>query len=160
MNSITGNQSVDTTQEKQPDYLAQYRIQYDTYLQKQPGIVRALHWTLLIFALFCIVLAGAMFFIALYYTYDWITTGDLTYLGVAWVNFGLSMSFVVFPWGLDAMLLRAFPSYPMVSWYKPKKPIKFFTGFGAFWAGLGIMCAGAPGAARMFELAGQALQKF
>jgi hypothetical protein len=158
MNSTTSTQNIVSTQAEQPDYLAEYRAKYDAYLAKQPGIVRGLHYALLIFAVFCIVLAVIMFFIASYYTVVWATTGDLTNLGIAWVNFGLSMSFVVFPWGLDAMLLRAFPSVPMVSWYKPKKTINFFTGIGAFFAGLGIMCAGAPGAARMLELAQQAIQ--
>ena len=158
MKSTTGIHSFATTVEEQPDYLALYRAQYDAYFQKQPGIVRFLHWVLIAFAVFCAVLACIMFVVALYYTFVWATTGDLTNLGIAWVNYGLSMSFLVFPWGLDAMLLRAFPSVPMVSWYKPKKPIHFFTGLGAFFAGLGIMCAGAPGAARMFELASQAIQ--
>jgi len=159
MKTTTGIHSAAPAQETQTDYLAQHQAQFDAYLAKQPGIVRGLHYALLVFALLCIVLAVILFFAALYATFVWATTGDLSNLGVAWVNFGLSMSFVVFPWGLDAMLLRAFPTLPMVrGWFKPTKPINFFTGFGAFWAGFGIMCAGAPGAARMFELARQAIQ--
>ena len=100
-----------------------------------------------------------------YYTILWAATGSFsslgkaTYLPDAWVNFGLSMSFLVFPWGLDAMLLRAFPPDTTVAWRKPQKPVNFFTGLGAFFAGFGVMCAGAPGAARMIALASEAIQK-
>lgn len=159
MKSTTGIQDVITTQGEQQDYLEQYRKQFSQYLSKQPSIVRALHEVLKVFALLCILLACAMFVIAMYYTLRWAFTGDLSGLDMAWVNFGLSMSFVVFPWGLDSMLLRAFPTLPLISWYRPRKPINFFTGIGAFFAGFGIMCAGAPGAARMFDLASQAIQK-
>jgi hypothetical protein len=159
MNSITGNQSAAKAQETQPDYFAQHQARFNAYVAKQPGIVRVLHGVLLIMSVLCMVLAVIMFFVAIYDTIVWVTTGDLTNLDVSWVNFGLSMSFLVFPWGLDAMLLRAFPTLPMVrGWFRPKKPVNFITGFGAFWAGFGIMCAGAPGAVYMYGLASQAIQ--
>jgi hypothetical protein len=94
----------------------------------------------------------------------WATTGSFTSLGeatslpIAWVNFGLSMSFLVFPWGLDVMLLRAYPSEILPNWRKPRKAIQFITGVGAFFAGLGIACAGAPGAARMIQLVSEAIR--
>jgi hypothetical protein len=58
------------------------------------------------------------------------------------------------------MLLRVFPAviFPL-AWYRSSRPIPFITGAGAFFAGLGITCAGAPGAVHFFNLASQALQK-
>jgi hypothetical protein len=69
-------------------------------------------------------------------------------------------TFLVFPWGLDSMLLRVFPAiiFP-IAWYHSSKPTRYITGIGAFFAGLGIMCAGAPGAVHFFGLASQAIQK-
>jgi hypothetical protein len=46
----------------------------------------------------------------------------------------------------------------MLAYGKYGKPVKFITGAGVFFAGLGIMCAGAPGAAHIFNLASQAIQ--
>jgi hypothetical protein len=104
-------------------------------------------------------IACVMFVMALYYTFAWAFTGEATLLDDAWINFGLAMSFLVFPWGLDSTLMRIFPAiiFP-VSWYRSSKPIKYFTGIRAFFAGFGIMCAGAPGAAHYFGLASQAIQ--
>jgi hypothetical protein len=135
-------------------------------MAKQHPVIRGLHRVLQGLSLFCIVLASTFFFIALYYTSLWVRTGSFTSLGdainlpIAWVNYGLSMSLLVFPWGLDAMLMRAFPAviFP-VAWYRSNKPIQFKTGIGAFFAGFGIMCAGAPGAAHFYGLASQVLQK-
>ena len=118
-------------------------------------------------ALFCFALPIIFGIAGLYYTYLWATTGsfsslgEATYLPDAWVNFGLSMSFLVLPWGLDAMLLRAFPTDAifLIAYGQVRKPINFRTGVGAFFAGFGIMCTGAPGAARMIDLASQAIQK-
>jgi hypothetical protein len=103
--------------------------------------------------------------VAMYNTCLWAATGSFTslgkaiYLPIGWVNYGLSMSLLVFPWGLDAMLMRVFPAviFP-AAWYRSRKPIQFSTGIGAFFAGFGIMCAGAPGAAHFIGLASQALQ--
>ncbi len=55
---------------------------------------------------------------------------------------------MVFFWGLDAMLLRAFPTtaFLQYAYGTIRRPVKFTTGLGAFFAGFGIMCAGAPGA--------------
>ena len=75
------------------------------------------------------------------------------------IIFGLSMSFLVFPWGLDSMLLRVFPAlvFPIAA-YRSNKPLHYFTGIRAFFAGLGIMCAGAPGASHIIGLALQAIR--
>lgn len=45
--------------------------------------------------------------------------------------------------------MRAFPTGAFLTYAygQVRKPIKFMTGLGAFFAGFGIMCAGAPGAA-------------
>jgi hypothetical protein len=117
-------------------------------------------------SLLCLANAAIWFGVALYQTILWATTGSSTSLGAAtylpnaWVSFGLSMSLLVFPWGLDSMLMRAFPAviFP-VAWYRSNRPIPFMTGWGAFFAGFGITCAGAPGAAYFIGLASQALQK-
>ena len=143
-----------------------FPAQFNQYLQKQRPVVRGLHHALTGLAIFCLVLAVILHIIGLYYTFLWATTGSFTslgqatYLPTAWVNFGLSMSFLVFPWGLDSMLLRVFPAivFP-ATWYKPKKPISYKTGVGAFFAGFGIMCAGAPGAVYITGLALRALQQ-
>jgi len=150
---------------KELEYKEQFQAQVNQYLEKQLPVVRGLHRVLQGLSLACFVLAGACFFIALYYTYIWATTGSFTslgdaiYLPIAWVNYGLSMSFLVFPWGLDSMLLRAFPAmiFP-ATWFRSNKPILFKTGLGAFFAGFGVMCSGAPGAAYFIGLASKALQ--
>ena len=158
MKSTTHLLSVPST--KEPGYTQQFQAQVGTYLQKQHPIVRGLHWLLQVLAFICLALAIIMFIVAMYYTFVWAFTGELTRLDDAWVNFGLSMSFLVFPWGLDSMLLRVFPAiiFP-IAWYHSSKPTRYITGIGAFFAGLGIMCAGAPGAVHFFGLASQAIQK-
>jgi hypothetical protein len=155
-----------TVSMKELGYKEQYQAQVNQYMAKQHPIVRGLHYMLQGLSMFCFVLASVCFFIALYYTGLWAATGSFTSLGkatnlpIAWVTYGLSMSFMVFPWGLDSMLMRVFPAviFP-AAWYRSNKPIQFKTGIGAFFAGLGIMCAGAPGAAYFIDLASQALQK-
>jgi len=138
---------------------AQFKAQFSEYLEKQHSTVQGLHVVLQVFSLLCIALAAYFFFAALYHTFIWATTGSLASL-TAWVNYGLSMSLLVFPWGLDSILTGVFPAiiFP-VSWYRSNKPIRYKTGVGAFFAGFGIMCAGAPGAVHMFNLASQAIQK-
>jgi hypothetical protein len=158
MKSIASNQNAIT--EKELEYNKQFQARFSEYLEKQHPIVRGLHQALQVLALFCIPLAGAMLVVALYYTFVWAFTGEAALLDDAWVNFGLSMSFLVFPWGLDSMLMRVFPAiiFP-ASWYRSNKPVQFNTGMGAFFAGFGITCAGAPGAVHMISLASQALQR-
>jgi hypothetical protein len=97
----------------------------------------------------CFILPFVFGIIAMYQTIIWVTTGSVASLGIAWANFGFSCSFMVFFWGLDAMLMRAFPTgaFLVYAYGQVRKPIKFMTGLGAFFAGFGIMCAGAPGAA-------------
>ncbi len=144
----------------------QFLAQFNQYLEKQRPIIRVLHLVLKGLAMLCFVLPVVFGVIALYYTYLWATTGsfsslgDATYLPLAWVNFGLSMSFIVFPWGLNAMLLRAFPpgAFLHLVYGRVTKPVNFFTDLGAFFAGLGITCAGAPGAARMVQLVVEAVR--
>ncbi len=164
MKSIASVQSAISNQEL--DRGESFPAQFNRYLQKQPPVVRGLHHALTGLAVCCMVLTGFLHLVGLYYTFLWATTGSFTslgqatYLPMAWVNFGLSMSFLVFPWGLDSMLLRVFPAiiFP-ATWYKSKKPINYKTGWGAFFAGFGIMCAGAPGAVYITGLALQALQQ-
>jgi hypothetical protein len=157
MKSTTQLQSVPSA--KEPGYTAQFQASIGAYLQEQHPIVRGLHWLLQALAFLCLALAIILFSVALYYTFVWAFTGELTRLADVWVNFGLSMSFLVFPWGLDAMLLRVFPTviFP-IAWYHSSKPIRYITGIGAFFAGFGITCAGAPGAVHFFDLASQAIQ--
>jgi len=151
---------------KEQEYQEKFQAQVSAYIAKQPSFVRGLHLMLQGLSLACMALAGVCFFVALYYTGLWAATGSFTSLGkatnlpIAWVSYGLSMSFLVFPWGLDSMLMRIFPAvvFP-AAWYRSNKPIAFKTGAGAFFAGFGIMCAGAPGAAYFIGLASQALEK-
>jgi hypothetical protein len=164
MNSTASLQNVVAT--KEPEYQVQFQAQVNAYIAKQHPLVRGLHLTLQGLSLACMIVAGVCFFVALYYTGLWAATGSFTSLGkatnlpLAWVSYGLSMSFLVFPWGLDSMLMRVFPAvvFP-AAWYHSSKPIAFKTGIGAFFAGFGIMCAGAPGAAYFIGLASQAIQK-
>jgi hypothetical protein len=131
------------------EYREQFLKQFNQYLATQHPILRGLHLVLKGLAMILFVLPFIFGFIAVYQTYIWATTGSLAVLGVAWANFGFSCSFIVFPWGLDAMLMRAFPTgaFLTTAYGTVKKPIRFTTGLGAFFAGFGIMCAGAPGAA-------------
>ena len=164
MNSTASVQRAISAEEQR--YKEQFKAQFSEYLEKQHPIVRGLHLVLKGLAMICFALPFIFGVIALYYTYVWATTGsfsslgEATYLPLAWVNFGLSCSFLVFPWGLDAMLLRAFPTGAFLpyAYGRVRKPIRFTTGLGAFFAGLGVTCAGAPGAARMIDLASQAIQ--
>jgi hypothetical protein len=154
---------------KELEYKEQFQAQVNQYLEKQHPVVRGLHRVLQGLSLLCLALSIICFCVALYHTFLWATTGSFTSLGKAtylpnaWVNFGLSMSLLVFPWGLDSMLLRVFPVFPAVifpgAWYRSSKPLPFNTGPGAFFAGFGVTCAGAPGAAYFIGLASQALQR-
>jgi hypothetical protein len=158
MNSTASLQTATSSDEQSNK--DQYQVKVSQYIAKQPGIVRGLHTVLQIVFLIALVLATIFFAVALYYTFVWIFTGALTKLDDAWIDYGLSMSFLAFPLGLDSMLTRIFPSaiFP-TSLYRSTRPIAFMTGAGAFIAGFGIMCAGAPGAVHMLDLASQAIQK-
>lgn len=135
--------------QKGTEYRDQFRAQFDQYLATQHPIVRGLHLVLTGLAMVCFALPFIFGIIAMYQTVIWVTTGSVASLGVAWANFGLGCSFMVFFWGLDAMLMRAFPTgaFLVYAYGQVAKPIRFTTGLGAFFAGFGIMCAGAPGAA-------------
>lgn len=146
-----------TTEGDKRDYKQEFLAEFNEYLDSQPGIVRVLHKVLKGFAVITFVVAGFFFIVGLYWTFIWITTGAVDQIGVAWANYGLSMSFLVFPWGLDIMLLRAWPTDLQPNSYTG--PVKFRTGPLQILAGFGITAAGGPGAARMIELASQALQK-
>ncbi len=135
------------------EYRREFQEKFNRYLETQPPVIRVFHLVLKGLSVICFVLPFIFMAIALYYTYLWATTGSFTslgaatYLPIAWVNFGLSCSFMVFPWGLDSMLMRAFPTdanLPVA--YGARKAIDFKTGLGVFFAGLGVTCAGAPGA--------------
>ena len=145
---------------KEREYSEQYQAKVSEYMAKQPTIVRGLHFVLQGLFLICLVLACIMFVVALYYTFVWISNGSLVKLDNAWIDFGLSMSFLAFPLGLDTMLTRIFPSviFP-ASLYRSNRPIPFSTGIGYIFGGLGIVCAGAPGAVHIFNLASLAIQK-
>ncbi len=166
MKSAAELQSVVATQGKEQRQNVLYMEQFKEYFAKQHPIVRSLHWALMVLEIIAIVLAGIFIIVAFYQTFLWATTGSFsslgkaTYLPDAWVNFGLGMSFVAFPLGLDSMLMRIFPAiiFP-VDWYRSNKSTKHMTGISAILAGFGIACAGAPGVARMVELAVQAIQK-
>lgn len=134
---------------KGTEYRAEFLAKFNAYLATQHPIVRGLHLVLKGLAMICFVLPFIFGLIAFYQTIIWVTTGSVALLGVAWANFGLSCSFMVFFWGLDAMLLRAFPTgaFLVYAYGTVRKPIRFMTGLGAFFAGFGVMCAGAPGVA-------------
>jgi hypothetical protein len=153
MNSTASTQKV--VSKKGSEYRKEFLAKFNQYLATQYPIVRGLHLVLKILAMICFALPFIFFAIAIYYTILWATTGSFSSLGqatnlpIAWVNFGLSCSLMVLPWGLDSMLMRAFQTdaYLPYAYGNAGRPIKFMTGLGAFFAGLGIMCAGAPGAA-------------
>ena len=153
MNSTASIQNV--ASKKGSEYRKEFLAKFNQYLATQHPIVRGLHWVLKALAVLCFILPFIFFGIAIYYTILWALTGSFsslgqaTYLPIAWVNFGLSCSLMVFPWGLDSMLMRAFntDAFLPVAYGNVRKPVKFITGWPVFFAGLGIMCAGAPGAA-------------
>jgi len=161
MEGTTNVQSTISTEQ----HNEQSKAQLSAYLGQQHPIIRGLHWVLQGVALVCMALAVGFFFAAMYQTVLWAATGSFTSLGQAtrlpdaWVNFGLSMSFLVFPWGLDSMLLRVFPAlvFPIAA-YRSNRPLNYFTGLRAFIAGFGIMCAGAPGASHFIGLALKAIR--
>jgi hypothetical protein len=163
MNSTT---SVKNVASKGSEYRKEFLAKFNQYLATQHPIVRGLHVVLKILAIICFALPFIFFAIAIYYTILWATTGSFTslgqatYLPTAWVNFGLSCSLIVFPWGLDSMLLRAFQTdaFLPVAYGNARKPVKFMTGWPVFFAGLGIMCAGAPGAATIPSVIWQFIQ--
>jgi hypothetical protein len=143
---------------KGAEYKQQFLREFNQYLAVQHPAIRGLHMVLKGLAMVCLGLSIIFFIVAMYNTFLWAATGSFSSLGqaaslpIAWVNFGLSCSFLVFPWGLDAMLMRSFPTdaflpYAYGTARGQGKPIRFTTGLGAFFAGFGIMCAGAPGAA-------------
>ena len=134
---------------KGTEYRVEFLAKFNEYLATQHPIVRGLHLVLKGLAMICFIFPFIFGGFAVYQTYIWATTGSVVSLGIAWANFGFSCSFLVFFWGLDAMLMRAFPTgaFLVYAYGTVRKPIRFMTGLGAFFAGFGIMCAGAPGAA-------------
>jgi hypothetical protein len=158
MNITASNQNAVSVKEQ--GYTEQFQVKVSAYMAKQPSIVRVLHYVLQGLFLICLVIACIMFVVALYYTFVWVFTGALTKLDDGWIDYGLSMSFLAFPLGLDTMLTRIFPSviFP-ASLYRSNRPIPFSTGIGYIVGGLGIVCAGAPGAVHTFNLASLAIQK-
>jgi hypothetical protein len=158
MNITASNQNIVSVKEQ--GFKEQYQTKVSEYMAKQPSIVRGLHYVLQGLFLICLAIACIMFVVALYYTFVWVFTGALTKLDNAWIDYGLSMSFLAFPLGLDTMLTRIFPSviFP-VSLYRSNRLLPFNTGIGYIVGGLGIVCAGAPGAVHIFNLASLAIQK-
>jgi hypothetical protein len=164
MNSTASIQNV--VSKKGSEYRKEFLAKFNQYLATQHPIVRGLHVVLKILAIICFALPFIFFAIAIYYTILWGTTGSFTslgqatYLPTAWVNFGLSCSLMVFPWGLDSMLLRAFQTdaFLTAAYGNARKPVKFMTGWPVVFAGLGIMCAGAPGAAVVLPVIWKFLQ--
>jgi hypothetical protein len=164
MNSTTSIESV--TSKKGSEYRKEFQAKFNQYLATQHPVVRGLHVALKVLAVICFILPFIFFGIAIYYTVLWASTGSFTslgqatYLPTAWVNFGLSCSLMVFPWGLDAMLMRAFQTDTFLPYTfgNVRKPVKFMTGLGAFFAGLGIMCAGAPGAVYITGVISKSIQ--
>ena len=158
MNITASNKN--TVSEKEQGYTEQYHAKVSAYMARQRSIVRGLHYVLQVLFLICMLLACIMFVVALYYTAVWIFSGSLVKLDNAWIDFGLSMSFLAFPLGLDIMLTRIFPAVIFPSMlYRSNRPIPFNTGIGYMIGGLGIACAGAPGAYHIFTLASLAIQK-
>ncbi len=147
MKSTTSLQGAVPT--KGTEYREQFLAQFNQHLATQHPIVRGLHLLLKGLTMICFALPFIFGVIAFYQTIVWATTGNVSSLGIAWANFGFSCSFMVFFWGLDAMLMRAFPTgaFLVYAYGQVRKPIRFTAGLGAFFAGFGIMCAGAPGAA-------------
>jgi len=145
---------------KGTEYRAEFLAKFNEYLATQHPIVRGLHLVLKGLAMICFIFPFIFGGIALYQTYIWATTGSVASLGIAWANFGFSCSFLVFFWGVDAMLMRAFPTgaFLVHAYGTVRKPVKFLTGVGAFFAGFGIMCAGAPGAATISAAIWQFIQ--
>ena len=149
-----------TVSTKGTEYRAEFLAKFNEYLATQHPIVRGLHLVLKALAMICFVFPFIFGGIALYETYVWATKGSVASLGIAWANFGFSCSFLVFFWGLDAMLMRAFPTgaFLVYAYGTVRKPVKFMTGPGAFFAGFGVMCAGAPGAATIPAVIWQFIQ--
>ena len=145
---------------KATEYREQFLAQFNRYLATQHPVVRGLQLVLKGLAMICFALPFIFGVIALYYTFLWAATGSVASLGVAWANFGFSCSLLVFPWGLDAMLMRAFPTgaFLVYVYGTVRKPVRFTMGLGAFFAGFGIMCAGAPGAVVITNVIWQFIQ--
>ena len=139
---------------------SEFEARYDEYFTTKPAIVRGLHYVLSAFAILFVLLAVITFGIAIYYTLVWAFSGTYTLLDDAWVAFGMACSLMVFPGGLDSMLMLWFPAviFP-ARWYRSSKPINFKTGWKYIFAGFGIMCAGAPGFVYYYGLLAETLSK-
>lgn len=140
--------------------ISNVRAQFNRHLAEQPAIVRATHKFLKGFQLACIALAGIFWVVGIIVTVRWAFTGDLSGLAEAWVNYGLSMSFLVLPMGLDVLLLRVHPTdiYTLSNSLDSTNRTKLTTGVTALLAGLAITLGGAPGTVHMINLARQALE--
>lgn len=136
----------------------EFHARYNEYFVKKPAIVRGLHHILSVISICLVVLATIALGVALYYTMVWATSGNHTLLDDAWVGFGMACSLMVFPWGLDSMLMGWFPAviFP-ANWYR--SPLNFKTGAKYIFAGFGILCAGAPGFVYYWGLLSDALAK-
>ncbi len=136
------------------------RAQFDQHFDQQPGFVKALHKFLRGFEVVCFVIAGIAFVYGLYTTVRWLFTGDLGPLAVAWATYGLSMSLLVLPMGLDVLLLRVFPAEMgmMSSQLDADTQADLTTGMRAILYGIAITFGGLPGAFYMTDLAIETLK--
>lgn len=141
--------------EKDAERQAKRRAQFEQHLTRQPGFVKGLHTFLKGFEMLCFVIAGIAFVYGLYTTVRWLFTGDLGQLPVAWATYGLSMSLLVLPMGLDVLLLRVWPAdMGMMSGQLDADTNKdLTTGFRAILIGIAVTFGGLPGLFYMTNLA-------
>jgi hypothetical protein len=111
----------------------QLKLQIAQHLAQQPESTQAAHkWMMRLEAAWA-GLVVAEFIVAMYLSIAWESVPP-TMIAVAWFIFAASGALSSLFLGLDAIILRAFPT---VVW--PGKPSKFVTGNGAVWIGLGFV---------------------
>jgi hypothetical protein len=138
------------------------RAQFEQQFGEQPDFVRALHGLLRGLEMLCYVIASVAFAYGLYETVRWFFTRDPAPVAEAWTAYGLSMSLLVLPLGLDVLLLRVFPTDMgiMGNQLDADKLRELTTGARAILFGIAITLCGLPGAVYMTQLAITTLGSF
>jgi hypothetical protein len=112
------------------------KSQLNEYLAQQPESIRSAHRWMKGMEVAGVVLIAAAFILAMVLSIAWKSINPLV-IPIAWLSFAACMGLLMMLFGLEAVILRAFP--PLL-WLG--KPPKFVTGSDALWRGWAYILGG------------------
>jgi hypothetical protein len=124
------NQNVNVLQQRKE---SNTKEQLEQHLAQEPESALAAHRWMKHLEIVGFIVSAMLFGVALYLSINWKNI-DPAMIAVAWFAFAASGGLHLIFYGLDAIFLRAFPT--MVN---SGKSLKFVTGSGAVWIGVGFI---------------------